>query len=139
VPDAVRRALIEDYAQDALMRRFRRRGFEVVDARRGHPYDAVATKAGQRLYLEAKGTTCTEPVVEITSNELEHTRRHRDDCVLGVVVDITFVGATRQDPGRPAGGKLYVFQPWDPDHGELTPTRYRHTPSGAASEPALRL
>lgn len=52
---AVRKA-IEDAAQDRLTRYFRDRGWAVTDTRLNRPYDAVADKGTERIYLEAKGT-----------------------------------------------------------------------------------
>ncbi|MHA7198303.1 protein NO VEIN domain-containing protein [Arthrobacter alkaliphilus] len=51
----VRRA-IEDAAQDYLMNYYRDRGWTVTDTRHNRPYDAVAERGTERIYLEAKGT-----------------------------------------------------------------------------------
>src|SRR5699024_2815327 len=72
--DSVRRKAIEDAAQDWLMQHYRDAGWMVRDTRFSGPYDAVATRYGQKLYLESKGTQSSGEAVFVTRGEIEHAR-----------------------------------------------------------------
>lgn len=80
---AVRQA-IEDAAQDRLMRYYRERGWTVTDTRLNRPYDAVAVKGTEEIYLEAKGTQSAGHSVILTRNEVDHARKHPGQCRIGV-------------------------------------------------------
>lgn len=123
VLDSALRRRIEDYAQDALMRRYEKRGYEVQDTRTTRPYDAVARRGRRALYLEAKGTQSERVNVEVTAGEANHVRAHPGQCVLGVVTGIVV-----DTDGSVGGGVLHVFEPWEIDEGSLTPVAYRHIP-----------
>jgi hypothetical protein len=69
--DPVRRKKVEDAAQAMLMEHFRKDKWIVHDVRFGNPYDAIATKDGRRLWLEAKGTETSGASVIVTRNEVE--------------------------------------------------------------------
>lgn len=79
----VRRA-IENAAQDRLMGYYRDRGWIVTDTRQNHPYDAVAVRDTERIYLEAKGTQSRGDSVIVTRNEVSHARQHPKSCFMGV-------------------------------------------------------
>ena len=122
--DPEKRRAVEDHAQAMLEQHYRHAGWAVKDTRYGNPYDAVATKNGQTLYLEAKGTETDGVTVKVTSGEVEFARTHPGQCVLGTVSEIRF-----RDDGvvEPASGRLTTHQ-WDPDGGFLRPTAYDWRP-----------
>jgi hypothetical protein len=124
--DAVRRAAVEDHAQAVLEQHYRNDGWNVKDVRYGNPYDAIASKAGRTLYLEAKGTenTGASIEVEVTQGEVNHAKKHPQQCVMGIVSDIEF---DRSGTVQPGSGRLHLYD-WDPKAGTLTPTRYRWKP-----------
>ena len=72
--DPARRKKVEDAAQGMLMEHFRKDGWTVQDVRFGNPYDAVATKDGRTLWLEAKGTETSGASIIVTRNEEERIR-----------------------------------------------------------------
>lgn len=119
--DAARRKAIEDAAQDWLMEHYRDEGWVVRDTRYDGPYDAVATKGRQTLYLEAKGTQSNGDAVLLTRGEVEHARRHRGSCVIGIWSGMRFAGDGIVD--QEAGEVLIM--PFDPDAGTLTALQYR--------------
>ncbi|MGO4589685.1 DUF3883 domain-containing protein [Micrococcaceae bacterium Sec5.1] len=90
--DAEIRRVIENAAQDRLMGLYVEQGWTVTDTRLNHPYDALAVKGNERIYLEAKGTQSRGESVIVTRNEVNHARRHPGSCVMGVWSGIRFVG-----------------------------------------------
>ena len=123
--DSRNRRLVEDHAQRLLVEHYRSQGYEVTDARTGNPFDAVATRGPETVYLEAKGTTGTEAAaVQVTRGEVEFARANPGRCVMGIV---TGVRLSRSYVVDPSSGELRVV-PWDPDAGELVPRRYTWEP-----------
>ncbi|RKR29820.1 DUF3883 domain-containing protein [Arthrobacter oryzae] len=112
--DAEVRKAIEDAAQDRLMNYFRDRSWAVTDTRHNSPYDAVADKGTERIYLEAKGTQSRGDSVIVTRNEVNHARHHPGACVMGVWSDMKLVDGV-VDRGA---GKFRVL-PFSPDDQDL--------------------
>ncbi|MFD4779719.1 protein NO VEIN domain-containing protein [Rhodococcus qingshengii] len=119
--NAAQRKAIEDAAQDWLMQHYRDEGWKVRDTRYSGPYDAVATKNGQMLYLEAKGTQSSGNAVFLTRGEVEHARRHPGDCVIGIWSGMRFTddGEVDQEEGET------LIMSFEPDTGTLTALQYR--------------
>ncbi|MBM0224542.1 MULTISPECIES: protein NO VEIN domain-containing protein [Micromonospora] len=122
--DPARRKEVEDAAQRLLMEHFRKDGWTVQDVRFGNPYDAVATKDGRMLWLEAKGTETSGASIIVTRNEVAWARAHPGDCVLGILSDVTLLPNGEVDA---SSGTFRVFT-WDPDAGALAPRAYDFTP-----------
>jgi hypothetical protein len=78
--------------------------------------------AGQKRYIEVKGTTGLGASIEVTRNEVTSAQGHGASHALAIVhsIKITLVG------GRPkaSGGTLVTFDPWRPTKSELTAQRY---------------
>ncbi|MDR7384398.1 protein NO VEIN domain-containing protein [Promicromonospora iranensis] len=119
---AVRRA-IEDYAQDLLTAHFVADGWSVQDTRVARPYDAVATRDDEVLYLEAKGTRSDGTSVLVTAGEVRWAAAHKGQCRIGIVSHIK----VRDGRVVPGSGDLVVRE-WRPKSKELSPTAYRWTP-----------
>lgn len=124
VLDPQRRKTIEDAAQDRLMAHFRAEGWDVVDTRVGHPYDARAIKGDEVRYLEAKGTTSSGASVIVTRNEVEWARSHVGECVMGI-----WSGIGLDDNGRvlSESGDFRLFD-WNPSPEELDALQYDWVP-----------
>ncbi|MGW0239901.1 protein NO VEIN domain-containing protein [Micromonospora chalcea] len=123
--DPARRRKVEDAAQDRLMAHFRDRGWIVRDVRFGNPYDAIATRNGRTLWLEAKGTETKGAAVIVSRREVQWAREHDGDCVLGILSDVVFRPDGEVDP---ASGTFRVFT-WNPDGGALSARDYDFTPA----------
>ncbi len=95
------------------------------DTRIGNPYDALAIKGSQKLYLEAKGTEGAGTSVLVTPGEVDHARKHPGQCVLGITSGITLQADGSVDE---SSGDLRVYD-WNPDVGTLEPTGFEWTPS----------
>lgn len=106
------------------MEHFRKDGWTVQDVRFGNPYDAVATKDGRTLWLEAKGTETSGASVTVTHNEVDWARAHPNDCILGILSDVTFLPNGEVD----ASSGTFRILNWNPDRGALAPRAYDFTP-----------
>lgn len=121
VVDSAQRKAIEDAAQNWLMQHYRDEGWAVRDTRYSGPYDALATKNGQSVYLEAKGTQSGGEAVFVTRGEVEHARANRGDCVIGIWSGMRF---TEQGQIDPDVGET-IIMPFEPDTGVLSALQYR--------------
>lgn len=119
--DSDRRKAIEDAAQDWLMQHYRDEGWSVNDTRYSGPYDAIATKGEETLYLEAKGTQGSGDAVFLTHGEVAHARQHAGDCMIGIWSGMRFTDGSEIDQQRGES----VIMPFEPDTGTLTPLQYR--------------
>lgn len=106
---------LEDEGQLRLVGHFEDGDWTVTDTHIGNPYDAIATKEGRTLYLEAKGTTTTGLTVMVSRREVEHAREHPGDCVLGVVWGIE----VQDGHIVPGSGRLRIIDPWLPADQDL--------------------
>ncbi|MFH5212253.1 protein NO VEIN domain-containing protein [Antrihabitans sp. NCIMB 15449] len=119
-PDPRRRRKVEVAAQQRLMDHFSAQGWRVDDTHVGNPYDAMATRDSERIYLEAKGTESDGDEVQVTHGEVVHARNHPGECVMGIWSGITF----HDEEVDPDSGDFRVIT-FDPDRGMLTPISYR--------------
>ncbi|MRJ75453.1 hypothetical protein GEV29_02795 [Aeromicrobium sp. SMF47] len=126
--DPVLRKKIEDAAQDRLSKHYEDGHWAVEDTRFGHPYDAVARKGDQVVYLEAKGTTTPGRSVTITRGEADHARNNPGACVIGIWSGMAFLDDGEVDS---ASGQFRMLD-FVPDEGTLEVVDYRWTPPGPA-------
>jgi hypothetical protein len=96
--DALRRKKIEDAAQERLMEHYRHSGFTVTDTRYGNPFDAIAQRGDQLVYLEAKGTQSNGSTVRVTRDEVAHARANAGHCKMGIWAGIRFSSDGEVDP-----------------------------------------
>ncbi|MGN6405687.1 DUF3883 domain-containing protein [Sinomonas sp.] len=125
--DPEARRAIEDAAQERLMRHYRERGWTVTDTRQGHPYDAIAVRGDERVYLEAKGTQSRGDSVIVTRNEVDHARRHPGLCVMGVWSGMRF----KDGELDPEAGHFRTLA-FNPDDHDLRPRDFDWTLPDAA-------
>ena len=95
---------------------------EDVSARSSWDLEARRRRSGRPLYVEVKGTTGKDPLVEVTAAEVRHARENPRDTALVVVTNITL---SRGAMPTASGGQTHVWHPWSPDDTELTATAYR--------------
>ena len=100
------------------------RGYKVTDTSANHPYDLVATRGSERLFVEVKGTQSAGESVFVTRNEVDHARRHARDSVLFVVHGIKVEGQGEEVQAH--GGEVVVEFPWDPADHDLSPVQYEY-------------
>lgn len=119
--DPVRRKQVEDAAQDRLMEHYRDHGWTVTDTRFGNPYDAVARRAGEVVFLEAKGTETAGAGVLVSIGEVKHAREHPGQCVMGVLSGIRFGPDGQVDPES----GTFRMLPFNPADDALVVTGYQ--------------
>ncbi|WP_246469001.1 DUF3883 domain-containing protein [Arthrobacter ipis] len=120
--DSEKRKALEDAAQDRLMHYYRDLGWTVRDARHNRPYDAVADRGGERIYLEAKGTQSRGESVIVTRNEVDHARQYPGRCWMGV-----WSGMRLKDGIVDPDAGAFTVLPFDPDKGHLRPRDFDWT------------
>lgn len=118
------REAVERYAMAVATSYLEDLGFVVEDTSATRPYDLLARRSGEELFVEVKGTTTVGEEIILTFNEVEHARRHKSECMLFILADV----AVSDGPGSPraAGGTRYVLWPWDVDAGHLVPISFRY-------------
>ena len=121
---AEERLVIERRAVDLATAHLVEQGYTVEDVGATEPYDLDATKPGEHLYVEVKGTTSLGVEVVLTQGEVQLNREKHPDTVLMVVRSIQL---HRVDGNVAAsGGELRVTRPWAVDDAALTPISYRY-------------
>jgi len=118
--DAVRRRKIEDAAQNRLMEHYRNQGWTVADTRYGNPFDALAQRGDNLVYLEAKGTQSDGYTVHVTRDEVDHARANNGRCMMGIWAGIEFDTDGEVDP---LSGWFNVI-PFEPQDDDLIPVSY---------------
>jgi hypothetical protein len=120
--DAEVRKSIENAAQDRLMAYYRDRGWTVTDTRQNRPYDAVAARDRETIYLEAKGTQSMGETVIVTRNEVEHARQNLGLCIMGVWSGMRLLdGAVDSETG------IFRILPFNPEERQLRPRDFDWT------------
>jgi len=122
--DAARRKKIENAAQNLMMEYYRDEGWTVTDTRYGNPFDAVAQKGADLLYLEAKGTRSDGRKVSVTRSEVDYARANSGLCMMGIWAGIEFDSNDEVDP---LSGWFNII-PFDPNDDDLIPLSYEWSP-----------
>lgn len=102
-------------------------GFRVEDTSAIKPYDLLARKGGDELFVEVKGTTTAGEEIVLTFNEVEHARQHRTQSVLFILAEVEVHDGS--DGPIAVGGTRHVLWPWDVDAGRLAPISYKYCPN----------
>ena len=101
-------------------------GWDPEDCSAFQPFDFLAQKADERLFVEVKGTTGTGVKVILTAGEVEHARQHSRNCALIIVSRIQL---DVRDPAKPkaSGGVVQVLRPWEAPAEQLRAIAYECT------------
>ncbi|WP_338773332.1 DUF3578 domain-containing protein [Nocardia vulneris] len=99
-------------------------GYKVKDTGAVESYDLLATRPGEAIYVEVKGTASPGDQIVVTRAEVEHHLKHYPDNALVVVHSILL----DRTSGAPVayGGTPVVTQPWKIDETALTPISFRY-------------
>lgn len=118
----VRRA-IEKHAVRAVEQALRSEAWETADVGDFRAYDIHATKDGEELHVEVKGSATTGVyTIDLTSGEIAHAASHR--TLLAVVEGITWTRAG--DEIQTTGGAMRLWWDWQPEEERLVATDYRY-------------
>lgn len=102
------------------MAHYRDRGWKVTDTRQNRPYDAVAVRDRETIYLEAKGTQSKGATVIVTRNEVEHARQNPGLCIMGVWSGMRLLdGVVDSEAGD------FKILPFNPEERQLRPRDFR--------------
>ena len=101
-------------------------GWDPEDCSASQPFDFLARKPDERLFVEVKGTTGIGVKVMLTAGEVEHARRHPRECALIIVSRIHL---DVRNPAKPkaSGGVVQVLRPWEAPAEQLRAIAYECT------------
>jgi Domain of unknown function (DUF3883) len=119
----VKRA-VERHAVRLARTRFEADGYSCEDVGATRSYDLHLTKGPEEIHVEVKGSTGTATTVELTSNEVAHSRSTLWQTQLIVVDQITWTRMSGKVVA--SGGRLRVWPAWQPECDHLAATRYRY-------------
>jgi len=118
------RRAVELHAMAVAINHFVDLDYDVVDKSATKPYDLMASKGEECLFIEVKGTTSSGEQVFLTANEVEWAREHKEQAVLYVVSGISVEEGA--EGMAASGGASLLLMPWDVDEGELKALTYRY-------------
>ncbi len=120
-----RRKAVEQRAMTVAKTHLEERGFDWEDTSANKPYDLIGTKAGEKIYIEVKGTSARGERVFLTKNEVAHAQSHPDECVLFILHDISVEETTPGEP-KASGGIEKVIWPWTPQNNDLVALSFQY-------------
>lgn len=127
--DAIRKRAIEKYAESVVKERLDDLGYTVELVGDQESWDITASRDYVELHVEVKGSTQTRSKVELTKNEVKHSRAF--GTVALAVVDQIAVTASNEC----SGGRVRVWSNWTAQEGQLTATVYDYSlPDGSAPD-----
>ncbi|MEU1882945.1 DUF3883 domain-containing protein [Streptosporangium sp. NPDC020072] len=130
--DARLRQAVERHAVKRAVEHYEGLGYRVKDVGTRRSYDLHAVRDTTVLHIEVKGSTDVAKSVELTTNEVDNARAHPTDLV--VVDQIKRIDNGGEVPDL-EGGRLRIWERWQPANDDLRPVRfnYRITGDGSAS------
>lgn len=118
------RKAVEERAVKVTRECFDAMGFKTKDVGKTESYDVHATKGGQTIKVEVKGTTSDGAAILLTANEVELHRSEHPNNALAVVRHIV-LGRSADQPTAD-GGELKLRMPWQVEPERLEPIAYRY-------------
>lgn len=100
-------------------------GWQLVDTSLSRPYDYLATKGSETLYIEVKGTTGNCNAVVLTHREVQNAKLNPDTSVLIVASDIV-LDRSQKTPIATGGIISIHFHPWKIEETQLEPLQFRY-------------
>ncbi|WP_175482708.1 MrcB family domain-containing protein [Actinokineospora iranica] len=121
---AAERRAIEQHAVSVTTDYLVSQGFKVSDVGATHSFDLDARRAGERVFVEVKGTTSNGAEIVLTKAEVELHLEKYPKNMLAVVTDIAL--DRKAEPPTATAGVLRVTHPWQVDSTLLTPLTFRY-------------
>ncbi|MCG8917164.1 DUF3883 domain-containing protein [Actinokineospora sp. PR83] len=115
---------VERRAMDLATDHLTSQGWTTRDVGATHSYDIDATRPGEHLHVEVKGTTSAGDDIILTRGEVELMTEKYPHTMLIVVHDI-HLDRTTTTPQATAG-TLDIHSPWKIDPDRLTPISYQY-------------
>jgi len=121
---AEERRAVENCAMERAQKVLEENGFTVRDVSKTESCDFRATRDGQEIVVEVKGTTATGPKILLTANEVELHQKWFPHNALIVVFAIEL----NRDVSPPLaqGGKVFAVRPWEIYDSGLKPIAYSY-------------
>ncbi len=119
-----RRKAIELHAMSVAIAHFKSLEFDVEDVSSNSPYDLLATKGVEKVYIEVKGTSSGGEQVFLTKNEVTHAQDHAGECVLFIVYGIEIGGSPTSLTAT--GGSYKILWPWVPAEVDLIALSFQY-------------
>lgn len=113
----------EKHAVDKATKYLEAKGYMVKDVGAHKSYDLQATKNGETLCVEVKGSVSTLSSVNLTANEVQIARNAKH-TLLVVVDEITWQRTNGEI--ETSGGRMRTWWGWKAKEDLLTPTEYRY-------------
>lgn len=119
------RRAVELRAMSLAIEHLSKLGYSVEDTSRNKPYDLVARKDDEEVFVEVKGTTGNLGGILLTRNEVAHHKKFFPSNGLIVVSQIALSNAQANPVA--SGGLLNAQLPWKIDDLQLEPICYSYT------------
>lgn len=102
----------------------KRQGFAIEDRSANNPFDFMATRAGEEIKVEVKGTTgLVCDAILMTHTEVALHRREKGSTALVTVAAIRLVG--EGETRLATGGIVAVHMPWMIDEWNAQPIAFK--------------
>lgn len=120
--NAAERAVVEAHAMTVAYQWLVDNGYDKIrDVHRTHSCDYLATRNGQEVHIEVKGTTSAFGSILLTANEVElHQAKHPNNAL--VVVHNIELQSMRS---KATGGTVRAYQGWQINECVLRPLSYQ--------------
>jgi hypothetical protein len=112
---------IDARAMRVAYKLFKKRGYDMQNHSKTHSYDWLATKGGEELYVEVKGTTGPGETFFLTQKEEEMSRLDPDKMALVFVREIVL---HKGDKPTATGGVPQLVRPWDVTEYRAVPIHF---------------
>ncbi len=117
------RKAVEHRAMNVTHEYLSKLGYKLKDTSAKHPFDYLATKGGETIKVEVKGTTSgLVDSIMMTSNEVELHTNEAGTTALAIVSEIEFV--ERGEKANCRGGVIEYCYPWDIEQWKLEPKAF---------------
>ncbi len=129
---AEERRAVEQHAMKHACAFLESEGYAVQDTSANRPFDFIATRDGQQIIVEVKGSTGPAESILLTANEVAAHKKHFPHNMLIIVHSINLV---REVAGpKASAGVRFSLRPWQVDDEYLKPLAYQYEPiNGFAS------
>ena len=98
-------------------------GYKTTDTSANNPFDILAEKDQNEIFVEVKGTTSFDPnAIMMTSNEVELHYSKKGQTALAIVSSIKL---KKGEIPEASGGSIEILIGWDIEEWSITPTAYR--------------
>jgi len=118
------RRIIENHSMKSAINYYENLGYQVQDVSARRSYDLHCINGDCNLLVEVKGTQSDGQKVFLTKNEVTNTRKNKGAVSLYILHSIQI--NNNGDELEAVGGTEYIINPWDIEHGTLTPMVFEY-------------